>query len=115
VVVTGNAKAGIRALGPGLRVVNTRVGVPGGTGPASATPAPNMGGALSGAGALDGGITVEASAADCVIGAPGRGSAVVSSGNGGQGISISGTRVRVVNTLVGVAVDGVTPVPNTGL
>ena len=91
-VVSGNVLSGIDVHGLGARVVNTRVGV-----------------------ALDGlapvpnqikGIYVASDAHNCTIGAPGAGSLNIVGGNVNVGVSIHGSSVRVLNTFVGVGVDG---------
>ena len=102
-VVSGNYGIGIYVSGPGLRVWNTLVGVA----LDGVTPVPN------GIIANTGGINVGAGAADCVIGAPGKGNVTVVSGNAGNGIDIHVPGARMLNTRVGLARDGVTPVPNS--
>ena len=102
VVVGGNAGYGIATTAARLLVLNTFVGIASD----GLTPAPNTG---------PGGIYIDPSATDGMIGAPGEGCAVVVSGNLGVGISANGARLRVVNTLVGVAADGIAPIPNSGV
>ena len=100
-VVSGNAGNGIDVFGTGARVLNTFVGV----GSDGATPVGNNGAA---------GVYIGKAAANCTIGEPGRDSLTVVSGNGGDGIGIASTGARVLNTYVGVGLDGITPVPNMG-
>ena len=100
-VVSGNSGIGIKTFGSGLRVLNTRVGVA----VNGATPVPNTGSS---------GIEIHVEAVNCVIGAPGRNSITVVSGNAQIGINVFSVGTRVLNTRVGVALDGATPAPNTG-
>ena len=95
-VISGNRGAGIYLGGPRPHVFNTLVGVAAdGTAPVANE---------------KGGVLVAKTAEDGVIGAPGRRNTTVVSGNEGGGITALGPRLRVLNTLVGVASDGVTAV-----
>ena len=99
-VVSGNIDRGMNIYGAGARVLNTYVGV----GVDGTTAVSNKGNV---------GIFIGASALNCTIGAPGEGSTTLVSGNN-NGIVIRGAAARVLNTYVGVAVDGTTAVPNKG-
>ena len=57
-------------------------------------------------------------ATGCVVGAHGTDSTTVVSGNTGNGIGVydvPGSNLTILNTLVGVSLDGTTAVPNTGV
>ena len=60
-------------------------------------------------------LFIDEASTNCTIGALGHDAVVVVSGNTGVGIQVYGTNTRVINTRVGVGVDGMTPVPNTGM
>ena len=87
---------GITSYGATLSVRNTLVGLA----VDGMTPAPNNAA----------GIYIAFSATNTTIGAPG--SIVIVSGNAQVGIIGTGTGVRVLSTLVGVAANGITTVPN---
>jgi len=102
-VVSGNLGNGIniRQSASGVHVLNTYVGV----GADGFTAVPNRG---------QGGVFADAWAQNVVIGAEGQDSVTVISGNSGFGLGINSPGLRVLNTYVGVAIDGMTRVPNRG-
>ena len=101
-VVSGNINGGISALAPGLHVLNTYVGVS----LNGSAAVPNLG--------SKGGVDINEAASGCVIGAAGSDALVVASGNTGYGIGIKSPYATIINTFVGVAKDGITPIPNAG-
>ena len=98
-VVSGNTGMGLIMLGARGRVLNTLVGV----GADGVTAVPNLG---------DAGLAVKGP--NCTIGTSGSEGVTVVSGNLQYGLALLGEGGTVINTLVGLAIDGVTPVPNRG-
>jgi hypothetical protein len=88
VYIAGNGGTGIEVAAPHVRIVNTAIGVD-----------------LTGAAASNGGvagISLVASAADCLIGSDTATTLTTVSGNAGDGISAAGVSPKIYNTHVGV-------------